>query len=425
MFRCFLVMLCLLIPPSGVILAQAPPESPTPVEREARDTEQWWLSDARDHALQVFAWSRAEEGSLTQLGSRWLNEGASYMEAYLPHLWAHPIPASTDSRRLAGTILSLPSPEWLCGEEECVPIWCQRCPAIIAYVPPTEPDHDQSPGVPQPLAFLGTHERGPRVFEGPLLVAIEDLTGDGAPEVIIEEEDRAATGRNRIWSVFRQDGSTLTWVSSLSSFYSEDSDRAPALAVLNPGGPDARIKIPIDFIASAGAGLQRGGHRTFRMLDQALILDDVIPYRDSHPYYLAVDGRRALVRGDMEQVQALVAEALASLPESHPFLDDDARHQLTSYLHLLDMMAHIGAGDVVEVESVRSLLGEIQPNPMLDLTFGFLRDLSRSDHPGEACRRLDAASTRRDSELRFLTFLGYATERLEVRCPETTRFTTP
>ncbi len=422
----FLMLLLVLLPCFDHVEAQTDPHPPAPLMGWTTEGGDWWLAEAQAQVRQIAEWSQGDPHRLRQLGQHWIAEGYVHLEPYLPYLGAHEIQSGSLDSPPLGLILALPAPRLHCRETGCsYPIYrfCERCEVILAYLPyqgPRPEGRGWLKGEPQLLSLHDPQRLiQDAVFEGGRLRLVDDFNGDGALELIVEHEHLMASGISRNWSVFREVGGTMRVLGTIRSIYAEpDLDGGvPAMDVVDKGDPSVRFRVPNHFIASNGAGLQRGGSRFYRLTDDAVEAVGFTPNRSSHPYYLAVDARTALGRGDLEAARNLTERGRAGLSEDHSYLDHDTRHQLQAYFGLLEMMIDLALVDPVGLQRRFNEVSQVSPNPMRDLAVLFFRELQQHGDAERACRRLEDESVRRTSEIRPLTFVGYATEELKVSCP--------
>lgn len=426
MYRQLFLLGCLVIASTKGVDAQSAPPPPGPIPSLTGESSDWWLAAAQAQMVQIADWSQGNPERLRELGALWLAEGYDHLAPYLPHLWAQEVSGPSMTEGASGIILSVPAPRLSCTDEGCRYWGCLRCKGIVAYLPHSTPDEDsagrffQNPQVITPWSSNPT-------FDAPRPYILDDLTGDGRLELVVESEHVMAMGLSRNWSVFRQIGEGFHRLGTVRAAYPEPEAGVPDLEIIDSGSSNVRLRVPVDLIASVGAGLQRGGYRYFRLTDDAVEQDGFVPKPSSHPYYLALDARTALGRGDLDGARDLSERGRAALLEDHwvPdgdlrhqwYLDDESGHQLRAYFALLEMMVAAVVVDAFGLQRRFNEVSQVPANPMRDLALLFFRELQEHGDVERACHRLEEESARRASEIRPLTFVGYATEELKVSCP--------
>lgn len=323
------------------------------------------------------------------------------------YVWLHE--ADLDQDGTNELLARVPQRDQTCEGDICQPIlWCDFgfCPGLVILF-----EQIGSLYVPEHL-FVGDEFQGD-VLDRPVVYHIDDLTGDGLPELVLRQEMCGAHTCFLTLLVGRWDGQSwhdMVGATPLNQSYTqvvfEDQDGDGLTEILMSGGT----------IGSAGGGLQREHTLVFSLQNGLYELVQDIPAPDPHPYYLMMDAYYALKANDPATAETLASQVLALTPEQLTeamLMDPIAQTRIPTYAAIELMIVYALRGDGASIQALLPTLAQYDTgdNPYLAAATLLADTYAQTNDAAAACQAMSAVITALPPEqTQFFEWLGYNTE---------------
>jgi hypothetical protein len=272
------------------------------------------------------------------------------------------------------------------------------------------------------VLLFGRTQQGftPRMAVGfqptPAVLAVEDLLGDGTPELLLTGTHCGAHTCFTGLEVGEWNGHAWR---DLTAERMEQSSTTIRVADPGDGGP-RQIVFHGGTFGSAGAGLQRQYTLVFAYDPQAgrYHLVSSTPDPDPDSYFRMLDAHAALAAGDLDRALSLATSVLVQ-----PYTDPNADHRerrddrIAAFAAIEAMLVHALRG---EPEQVAALAEEVAAqydgadNAYVEAAQRLRETYERTGDPVAACGEMARVVRERLNAAQFYGLYGYNQERLRV-----------
>ena len=379
------------------------PTPPPPPDPAADDPDLW----VRDYVELVTAMLNSEESvqAVLDVLTTWAVPSEEARTEIEPFVWTES--ADLDGDGVAEWLMSLPLPG-----ESYAPMWLRTYLVIF--------ETDQDLFIPR-SAIRGARPDAATAHQ-PSLRMIDDVTGDGQTEVLIEDTWCGAHTCFTGLTVGRWDGAR--W----HDLADEPIYQASAVLTIEDRHGDGALEFIMHggIIGSVGAGLQRPYTWVFAWEDGAYRLVEDIPDPSDHPYYLMLDANAALVEQDWDRALELASQVVSDpdFDELMAPIEEVDKRRIVSYAAVQAMLVHAQRDDVAAMEAVLDQAlshGFVEPNIYTEAAERLLDVYRETADPVQACSAMQDVVAERPDEAVFFQRYGYNTERITVDqiCPLT------
>jgi len=293
----------------------------------------------------------------------------------------------------------------------------------------------QSPAAPyRPVYLVQFGDLSANVYHHNAVVTVEDLTGDGQPEIVLVYRTCGATNCWDYVQVGQWDGQRWSDLTS-PDLFSENLvalDLAQITIADRDGDGHQEIVLYGGGGGSVGAGIQRRRTAIYRYEDggyrlSAEIRDTppVAPYEAFGPAYFAlIDAHTAWQAGQLDQTLAHSDHVLATVAldapvaPDQPVLTPEARVHIAAYAAILKLLVYAERGEREEMAALVTWIAANTNrfgNPYVAIAQRLWAVYEKTGDPTQACRALTRAIREQVQEAEFLSWYGYAMERIDLR----------